>query len=413
MLADDPRSLSDSEHFILDLGRALHAAGATAQWLEARLPAIGATRGVEVRVFSSPTMLIIGFGPLATQKQRVLRITPMPLDVARFAAVDDVAGRVEAGTMEATEGIEALRTALAAPPRFGTFTTIGAFGLASACVGRFFSADLADILVACVLGLCVGAACEIGSRRRRIALTVAPLSAALVGFCAIGIDRAVFPISELAVTIAALIVLVPGYGVTSAIDELATRNLVSGASRLAEALFMLVTLGFGMALGRTAGAIVPVTAPDLASPMLPGWTEAIAMIGAAAGLGIFVRARGRDFVPIVLIGAMTFSAARVGAGVLGVELGAFAGAFVAGLASNAFGRWRDQPALITAIPALILLVPGSIGFRGVASLLQRDVVPGVEAGFTAAMIAVSIVVGGLLASAALPERRIRARRDLD
>jgi uncharacterized membrane protein YjjB (DUF3815 family) len=96
---------------------------------------------------------------------------------------------------------------------------------------------------------------------------------------------------------------------------------------------------------------------------------------------------------------------RLGARLLGPELGAFAGALLLGLASNAFARALDRPAAVPLVPGLILLVPGSIGLRSVFSLLENDIVSGVEAAFKMVLVSTALVAGLLFANIALPPRR--------
>ena len=52
----------------------------------------------------------------------------------------------------------------------------------------------------------------------------------------------------------------------------------------------------------------------------------------------------------------------------------FLGALTVGVASNWYSRLMDHPAIITQVPGILLLVPGSMGFRSVASFLRRDVI---------------------------------------
>jgi uncharacterized membrane protein YjjB (DUF3815 family) len=56
-------------------------------------------------------------------------------------------------------------------------------------------------------------------------------------------------------------------------------------------------------------------------------------------------------------------------------------------------------------PAVLLLVPGSVGFRGISSLLRQDTLSGIETTFSMFVVAVSIVAGLLMANAALSPRR--------
>jgi uncharacterized membrane protein YjjB (DUF3815 family) len=54
---------------------------------------------------------------------------------------------------------------------------------------------------------------------------------------------------------------------------------------------------------------------------------------------------------------------------------------------------------------VLLLVPGSIGYRSLTSLLDQNVVVGVTAGFTMILTAVAIAGGLLVSSVLVPTRR--------
>lgn len=76
-----------------------------------------------------------------------------------------------------------------------------------------------------------------------------------------------------------------------------------------------------------------------------------------------------------------------------------------GLASNAYARLRERPAAITLVPGILLLVPGSIGFRSLVSLLDREVVLGVATMFKMILMAVALAAGLVAASVVAPHRR--------
>jgi uncharacterized membrane protein YjjB (DUF3815 family) len=64
------------------------------------------------------------------------------------------------------------------------------------------------------------------------------------------------------------------------------------------------------------------------------------------------------------------------------------------------------------VPAIVLLVPGSIGFSGLSGLLNREVVPGVESAFRTVLISVALATGLLIADVLVPMGR-RSRASLD
>jgi uncharacterized membrane protein YjjB (DUF3815 family) len=131
----------------------------------------------------------------------------------------------------------------------------------------------------------------------------------------------------------------------------------------------------------------------------------VSLLVAPLGLTVLLQAEPRDAPFIVASGLVAFSASRGGTALLGPELGACLGALGVGLASNAFARTWRRPASIPLVPGILMLVPGSIGFRSLAWLLDRETVPGVEAAFRMVLVAVSLATGLVLASVVLPERR--------
>jgi uncharacterized membrane protein YjjB (DUF3815 family) len=197
----------------------------------------------------------------------------------------------------------------------------------------------------------------------------------------------------------------PGFTLTIAMTELATRNLVSGTARLMGALLILVELGFGVALGQKLASWLALTPPPPGAGPMFGWTEAVALPIATAGFAVLFETRRRDMVWFMGAGALGYIGGRVGASWLGPELGAFVGALVVGAASNAFARWLDRPATILLVPGIILLVPGSIGFRSMTAMIDHDVIGGVGTAFTMILIASALVAGLLFANVLVSPRR--------
>jgi uncharacterized membrane protein YjjB (DUF3815 family) len=64
---------------------------------------------------------------------------------------------------------------------------------------------------------------------------------------------------------------------------------------------------------------------------------------------------------------------------------------------------------VTLVPGLLLLVPGSIGFSSLTSLLDRQTLSGVEAAFRMTLVATSLVTGLLLSNVLVQPRALGAR----
>jgi uncharacterized membrane protein YjjB (DUF3815 family) len=145
------------------------------------------------------------------------------------------------------------------------------------------------------------------------------------------------------------------------------------------------------------------------STPLPAWCEWLALLVAPFAFTVLMRARPVDAPAILGVCAAAVIGSRAGSKALGPELGVLAGSLVAGLLCNWLARVRRTPALVTLSPALLLLVPGSIGFRSLALLLDREVVNGIEAAFRMVIMFAALVAGLQIAGIAVPAPRLRTQ----
>ncbi len=188
--------------------------------------------------------------------------------------------------------------------------------------------------------------------------------------------------------------------------ELSTRHLASGTARLSSAFVIFLELGFGVALGGKMTSALVGLPRFVALIALPPWTEMLALVIAPCAFTVLLRAHPRDGLWIVLAGACAVGGSRLGAQLLGAELGVFLGALTVGIASNLYSRFLDRPSTIPLVPGILLLVPGSVGFRSLAALMDKEVIPGIETAFKMILIAIALAAGILVSKVVAPPRRI-------
>jgi len=392
--------------FLILLGEALHAAGSTAGRLETILCAVAKAHGQEAHVFSTPTSFIIAVGPPGQQRLALRRVQPSEADLGRLVAVDEVATWVASGDMSLSAGRRELARIAAQKPLYRTAILIASFGVAAACAARFFSGTLIESLVASLLGVLVGTIVLRFQQSERSSRVADFLAGFLAAALAVLVNRYLFPVDTLTVSLGAIIVLIPGLTLTVAVSEINTLNLVSGSARLIGAIAVLVSLAIGLGIGLSLDTHLPLMPPaDARLYVPPDWTKALAVPIAAAAFTVVFRARPIDYLPIAAAGAIGFYAGRLGLVLLGAELGAAVGAFAVGVASNFWSRVRDQPAAVTVLPGIILLVPGSLGLRSFYSFMSDETLVGLDSAASVILVAVSIVFGLLLANGLLPSRK--------
>jgi uncharacterized membrane protein YjjP (DUF1212 family) len=354
--------------------------------------------------FSMPTALFASFGPGEDQRTFQIRIEPGAMDLRTLADLEDIADAVADGTLAPDEGGRRVDAAMAAPGPYPPWLTTLCFAITSAGAARFLGGGTHEVVAAGGVGLVVGLLSLLAGRVTalgRVFEAVGAFAAALVSCLA---ARSFAPVSVYITIVAGIIVLVPGFTLTVAMTELATRNLVSGTARLAGAAGTFLAIGFGVALGTRLGEALFGAAKVVPPHALPLWTEAVALALAPLALMVLLRAPFRDAPWIVLAGVLGYGGARIGTILLGPELGMFGGAFVVAASSNLYSRALDRPAAIPIVPALLLLVPGSLGFQSLSRLLDRETVPGVEAAFRMALVAVSLAMGLLFGQLVVPGR---------
>lgn len=393
--------------FVLTMGRALHSYGASSPRLEDALVKLAKTLGLQESHFlSTPTAIMAAFGPTRDAHTALVRVEPGENDLGKLAWVNDVANEVVAGTLKPRDALARIQAIVDAPPRYGAFVTILSFGLSSAASAVFFGGGYPEVAVALAIGTVVGVLSSVAGRSVDTARIVEPVAAAFAAFASAVVASRVNGFSPFVTTLAGVVTLLPGLGLTTAMVELASRHLASGTARFAGAAVTLIGLGFGLALGSRLGATwLPPARATGETVTWPFPAIAVAVLVAALSFAVQLRVRKREIGWAVASGVIAFSGARVGAHLIGPEIGAFGGAFSVALASNAYARAFDRPATVVQVPGILLLVPGSVGFRGVIAMLDNDVVSGVTAAFKMVLIATCLVAGLLFANVALPSRR--------
>jgi uncharacterized membrane protein YjjP (DUF1212 family) len=391
--------------FVLRLARAMHVHGAPAHRLEEVMQRIAPRYGLIGNFNSTPTSLIAAFGEPPEQRTYLLRIEPGAVDLGKLPQLDRIVDDLERGRVTPAQGLARLDAMEREPERYGATLTTLCYGVTSACAARFFGGGWREVASAAAIGLLTGLL-ALGIRRvpalARLFEPLAALVAALAaGAAAVLLGR----LSPYIAEVAGLIVLLPGLSLTTALTELATRNLVSGTARLAGVTMTFLALSGGLALGVAIATRLWHIDPNPAPVPLPAWTEWVALLVSPLALTVLFRARWRDVGWILGAAVIAFAAARIATRAFGPEIGTFLAAVSVGIACNVYARVLNRTASVPLVPAILVLIPGAIGIRSISSLIQRDVMTGVALAFTLVLVGLSLAAGILFASVAVSPRR--------
>jgi uncharacterized membrane protein YjjP (DUF1212 family) len=388
----------------LELGRAYQAFGIPAHRFEEALGRIAERLGLEGQFFALPTAFFATLGQRGHSWTFIQRSPSGEVDLGRLSDLQEVTDALIQGQLSASEARERVQSILAAPDRWSPLLTVLCFGLGSAPGAAFFGGGWREMILTALLGMLVGLTAILLGRRAGLARIVYPVAGTLVGFLALAAAYRFPHVSPQVLTLAGLIVLLPGLRLVVSMNELATGNLVAGTARLVDTAMTFLSLGFGVALGqRLAAPMMDRGLHGTALP-LPGWTMLPTLVLAAASFAVIFKARLSDLPWILAACILAFYGTRHGAVLLGSQFGVGLGAFALGLASNLVTRLRRCPSVVTLLPGLMVLVPGGLGFKGLEFIIQKQLVVGLDTAFQAVFVAIALLTGLLLAHAAVEPR---------
>ena len=393
----------DRTELLLALGRGLHQAGFPTDSLEQTLREVAGACGIAVQVNVLPTSLTLAVGSGFSQQLVILRLEPGKLHLRKLALLDGVVRALRRGQEPglALARVTAIDTAVQPDP---PPLTIAAYALLACGTSVLLGGGNAEVLVSGLVGLAIGAIAAVGQRSLRVD-RVFEVLAAFIATVIVGLwESFVGPIALYVVLIAGIVQLLPGYSLTTALGELANRNLVSGTARLGGVFVTLLSLGCGFALGaglmRNAVLNGPTVSPGHTTP----GSLVISAVLMALGIALILHARYRDVGWIVASCVATVALAHWLPALGVTQASPFATAFVIGLVTTLGARYLRVPQAIVLVPGLLVLVPGSLSYESLLYVFQGDATDALSLGTRALLSAILIVAGFLTSQLLMPQR---------
>lgn len=398
---DDPRI-----RFLIELSRALGTYGTAAHRLEAVITLCASEMGLDCQVFSTPTSVFMSIETSSEHSTYLSRINSVEVNLSKLRRFDQLFNAVIAGRVSPQAGVRKIKQIVREPDPVPVWVNLLAVSIVSACVAVFLGGGWTEVESAAIIGAMVSLlGLFAGKHRERARLTefLAGLFASLI---AAGLTQVFGAYSYNIAMLAGIIVLLPGMTLTMSMTELATRNVVSGSARLTGALMILLLLGFGVAVGNSLSLSL-MDVPGIAAPQPLGerWTVMAALVSSLL-VAVLFRAKWSDAWAMVLAVFVAFYASRFGVERFGLEFGVCVAACCIGVLGNLFARAVDRPAATVMLPGLLMLVPGSVGFKSLQMFMHQDTVSGLQTAVTVMVIGVALVVGLLLANVLVPPRKV-------
>lgn len=388
--------------FLVALGEAMIDSGDPVTHVQDTLRRVAITNQVSAAgIVVLPTALIVSVpGERAAETSVAIAGTSNlrleQVDEVFLVATDAVEGRIRA-----VDGLARLRGARDRPPAFSLLPRLVGHAVLTVGLAMILGGSGLDLLVSALLGAAVGAA-RLLTRRLTFSyqVFVPVLSAFGVAVIVLLLPRTGLQVTILAPLISPLVMFLPGALLTTSVIELATGQMVSGASRLAAGAMQLTLLALGIIAGMQLVG-VPASGLHTSTPPLGHIAPWIGV--ALFGVGVVVHrcARRQTAGWILLVLYVAYAGQVLGGLFLGGVLSALVGALLMTPVAVQVATFRSGPStLVSFLPAFWLLVPGALGLVGLTQLLGPDHTGGLQSLVTTAATMIAIAFGVLLGLAA-------------
>jgi uncharacterized membrane protein YjjP (DUF1212 family) len=396
-IADDPKAV-----FLATMARELHRAGVATDGLEETLTDIATTIGLTMQVFALPTQITIAVGPNWNQKLVMLRLPPGRVNLRRLAVLNVIYDDLRAGKIDYREASVAVNDVDRRWPGRNAAWEIPALTLLAVGVAILLGGGARELTVAGCIGFFTGIVSAVAER--------VPIVARLFEAIVAAFSQIFGPTNIYISIVAGVVVLLPGYSLTLALHELANGDLVAGMARLGRVLMVLLELGCGAFLGFAVIGPALLRTGDVTPHAVPSHLWILAALLMAVGISIDLDSRARDFVWVFASCFVALFTSHLLGGTQVHSISAFISAFLCGIVANVGARVLRLPQALMLVPALLVLVPGSLSYESVLFAFQHNISSAFTFASNATFAAVQLVAGLLLSQLVVPAKALQVQR---
>lgn len=395
-------SAPDVFAFLLELGKALLATGDAVSDIELRLVQAAKAYGQpDARVMVLPTAVAISGGPrqpatLATvDTDGSLGSAGAQLRLDQITEVLHIARAAGAGEMPVDHGLIALGRVHEMPSRYNPLVTILGYVVVTLGIGLILEPSVPLLPAYAALGLLVALLRDGATRVPGLATILPVLAAATVSTIAFAMSGR-YEAAPLAELIAPLVLFLPGALLTMATVDLASVEVVTGASRFVAGLLQLALLAFGIVAGAMLVGVTATRSSHGPTDVLGSWAPWAGVLLFAVGTALQHSAPRRSLPWLLLVLYAAWGGQLLGEALFGAGLSGFVGGLVVAPLAMFIERFPSAPpALVSFLPAFWLLVPGALGLIGFTQLVGNEPIAGVTS-FVAALVSVIAIALGIL-----------------
>ncbi|QNM86568.1 threonine/serine exporter family protein [Polaribacter pectinis] len=396
--------IPEKYQFIVALGKALHVYGIPSYKIQAYLTEVAKKQGITGSFMDSPTWINYVFYEDENSYNYVECVLPGSLNLGAYSRIAELTNKVIDSKINNDSIHKELNIIHAKTQEINHLYLVLAYALSAGCFSLLIGTNLVSFVFSLILGAFIYLLVFLTKKSKYLENVFESLSALVVTIICCLLTL-IFPNLNLGLTIlSSIIIFIPGLAITTALEEITSKSLVSGGAKLFDAIILLFKQFFGVLLGiALMTSLVNIDLTYHVSEM-PKWTIYLAIPILSITLLPIFQVRKKDMLFGVLTGVVAFLMTVLFSG-YGVLVSTFIGTLVVVAMSRLFGLISKTPKTVYLIQGVVMLVPGSKSFMGLSnSFFNPSTTTGSVNLFEQVAFILMGIIGGLLFAGTFRER---------
>lgn len=390
--------------FIIELGKALHIYGIPGYKIQSYLSEVAKKQGIKGTFMDLPTWINYVFYEDEKSYNHIESIPPGTLNLGALSRIVEVTNNVIDNKVDSLSVTDELKSIYNETKKVNHTILTLAYAFAAAAFSLLIGTNWISLISAFLLGALVYFFVFLSTKSSYLETVLEALTSLVVTIIAC-LLYLIFPEFNIGITIlSAIIIFIPGLAITTSLEEITSKSLVSGGAKLFDSLISLFKQFFGVLLGLSImSSVIDFKLLNHISEM-PRWIMFCAIpIFSIALLPIF-QVRKKDMLLGIVTGISGFLLTVVFSGT-GLLLSTFIGTIAIVAISNLFSKITKSPKTVYLTQGIIMLVPGSKSFMGISnSFLNSSIITTGNLFEQVAFILMGII-GGLLFAGVFREQK--------
>jgi uncharacterized membrane protein YjjP (DUF1212 family) len=391
--------------FIVQLGKALHIYGVPSYKSQIYLTEISEKKGINGSFMDTPTWInYVFYEEDEHTYNHVECVPPGELNLGALSQVVEITNNVISNNLSFADAKTQILDIERNQKGYSKIIELLSFMFSAGSFCILLNTNWLSVIVATFIGALVYGITLMARHSSYLRSTLESM-VAFGATISTGLLSTVLPDLNISMTIlASIIVFIPGLSLTTALEEITSRSLVSGTAKLFDALVSLFKQFFGVVLGLALLPLVIDIHPHEVVDNIPSWVDFIAILVLSLSLMPVFKVRPKD-IPLGMVTGFVCFYTTLLLGFTGILVSIFFGTLVAVAVSKLFTHLTKVPRLVYLIPGIIMLVPGSKAFIGLSTLFLDAQVSNSNMGEQVLYIFMGII-GGLIFSGTFMDRRL-------